>query len=78
MKNPNCRFYMLEPNINKISDSFEQKYNAEFFKTDYSLVYTEEDNIYESVKLQRGGKVCDEDFFSVLDKIKDQSLIFCA
>lgn len=78
MKNPNCRFYMLGPNINKISDGFEQKYNAEFFKTDYSLVYTEEDNIYKSVKLQRGGKVCDEDVFSVLDKIEDQSLIFCA
>ena len=78
MKNPNCRFYLLGPNIDNISDGFKQKYNAEFFKTDYSLVYTEEENIYESVTLQRGGKVCDEDVFSVLDKIEDQSLIFCA
>lgn len=78
MKNPNCRFYLLGPNIDRISDGFVQKYNAEFFKTNYSLVYTEEDNIHESVKLQRGGKVCDEDVFSVLDKIEDQSLIFCA
>lgn len=78
MKNPNCRFYLLGPNIDSISEGFIEKYNAVFFKTDYSLVYTEEENIHESVKLQRGGKVCDEDVFSVLDKIEDQSLIFCA
>lgn len=78
MKNPNCRFYLLGPNIDKVSDGFIQKYNAEFFKTDYSLVCTEEENIHKSVKLQRGGKVSDEDIFRVLDNTEDQSLIFCA
>lgn len=78
MKNPDCRFYLLGPNIDDISDGFVQKYNAVFFKTDYSLVYTEEENIHQSVKLQRGGKVCDEDVFAVLDNTVDQSLIFCA
>lgn len=38
LKRDNVKFYLLGPNIDKISDGFEEKYNAEFFKTDYSLV----------------------------------------
>lgn len=38
MKNPSCRFYLLGPNIDNISPGFLEKYNAVFYKTDYSLV----------------------------------------
>jgi superfamily II DNA/RNA helicase len=77
-KNPNCRFYLLGPNIDNVSTGFREKYNAVFFKTDYSLVYTETDNRYDSVKKKQGGKVADEDIFTVLDGTDDQSLIFCS
>ncbi len=78
MKNKDCRFYLLGPNIERISKGFEEKYNAEFFSTDYSLVYTEEQNLYESVKIKPGGKVCEENIFDVLDSLDEQSLVFCS
>lgn len=78
MKNPDCRFYLLGPNIDDVSSGFVEKYNAEFFKTDYTLVYTEEENKYDSVSIQRGGKVSESDVFSVLDQTTEQSLVFCA
>lgn len=77
-KNPNCRFYLLGPNIDNISPGFLEKYNAVFFKTDYSLVYTETEDRYDSVKKKQGGKVSNEDIFTVLDSADDQSLIFCS
>ncbi len=77
-KNPNCRFYLLGPNIDNISHGFLEKYNATFFKTYYSMVYTETENLYEDVKKKPGGKVSDEDVFSVLDSAEDQSLVFCS
>lgn len=77
-KNRDCRFYLLGPNIDNISPGFLEKYNAVFFKTDYSMVYTETENLYECVKKKPGGKVADEDIFSVLDNADDQSLVFCS
>ena len=78
MKNPSCRFYLLGPNIDNISPGFLEKYNAVFYKTDYSLVYTETENLYDTVKKKPGGKVSYEDIFAVLDATEDQSLIFCS
>ena len=78
MKNPNCRFYLLGPNIDNISSGFREKFDAVFLKTDYSMVYTETEDRYENVKKKRGGKVSDEDIFSVLDNAEDQSLVFCS
>lgn len=77
-KNPSCRFYLLGPNIDNISPGFLEKYDAVFYKTDYSLVYTETENLYDTVKKKQGGKVSFEDIFAVLDKTEDQSLIFCS
>ena len=77
-KNRDCRFYLLGPNIDNISPGFLEKYDAVFFKTDYSMVYTETENLYECVKKKPGGKVADEDIFSVLDNADDQSLVFCS
>lgn len=77
-KNPACRFYLLGPNIDSISPGFLEKYDAVFFKTDYSLVYTETQNLYDCVKKKQGGKVSEADVFSVLDNTEDQSLVFCS
>lgn len=78
MKKPSCRFYLLGPNIDNISPGFLEKYNAVFYKTDYSLVYTETEDLYDTVKKKPGGKVSYEDIFAVLDATEDQSLIFCS
>ncbi len=78
MENPNCRFYMLGPNIYAIPEGFTEKYNAVFYKTDFSMVITEVDNQYESVHKKRGGKVSEEDIFSVLDGLNEQTLIYCS
>ena len=61
---------MLGPNIDSIPDGFVEKYNAVFYKTAFSMVLTENDDKYEEVKTQRGGKVSEEDVFNILDSIK--------
>lgn len=78
MSNPNCKFYMLGPNIDAIPEGFVEKYNAVFYKTDFSMVITEVDNQYEPVHKKRGGKVSEEDVFSVLDGLNEQTLIYCS
>lgn len=78
MKNPDCRFYMLGPNIDSIPSGFVEKYNAIFYKTDFSMVLTETEDLYDSVQIKRGGKVNEEDLFSVLDTTNDQTLIYCS
>lgn len=78
MKNPDCRFYMLGPNIDSIPDGFVEKYNAVFYKTAFSMVLTESEDRYEEVKTQRGGKVSEKDVFDILDSINEQTLIYCA
>ena len=77
-KNPDCNFYLLGPNIDSISEGFIEKYNAVFYKTDYSLVYTKSVDKYSEVRKKRGGKVEQTDVFAVLDSLDDQSLIFCS
>lgn len=78
MKNPKCRFYMLGPNIDSIPDGFTDKYNAIFYKTDYSMVLTESQNLFNEVHKKKGGKVVEEDLFSILDSISEQTLIYCS
>lgn len=56
MKNPSCRFYLLGPNIDNISPGFLEKYNAVFYKTDYSLVYTETEDLYDTVKKSQAAR----------------------
>lgn len=75
LKYHQCKFYLLGPNIDKISDGFEKKYNAVFFHTDYSMVYTETENKFNEVKKT---KVDSEDLFKILDQLKEQTLVFCS
>lgn len=78
MKNPDCRFYMLGPNIDAISEGFIEEYNAVFYKTNFSMVLTEEENLYDTVHTKRGNKVSEEDIFKVLDSLEQQTLIYCS
>jgi len=77
-KNSKCQFYLLGPNIDGVSQGFTEKYNAIFYKTNYSMVLTESDDRYNCVKTRTGGKIINEDIFSVLDEMNDQTLIYCS
>ena len=50
LKKYNPKFYLLGPNIDGISDGFEDRYNALFYRSDYSLVDSKEINIYENIR----------------------------
>lgn len=78
MRNVDCKFYMLGPNIDFIPDGFKEKYNAEFYQTTFSMVLTEEDNRFDSVHTRRGGKVVEDDIFKTLDSLNEQTLIYCS
>lgn len=78
MSNPNCRFYMLGPNIDAIPNGFVEKYNAVFYKTEFSMVITETEDKYDSVRTKAGGKVSEEDLFNILDTLNEQTLIYCS
>lgn len=78
MKNKNCQFYLLGPNIDKVSEDFLAKYNAIFYQTNYSLVSTETVNKFENVTVRVGNKVEEEDLFKLLDEMDEQTLIFCS
>lgn len=78
MKNPDCRFYMLGPNVDSIPTGFVEKYNAVFYQTDFSMVIAESDDCYKEIHRKRGGKVEEEDLFAILDALKEQTLIYCS
>lgn len=78
MKNKSCRFYMLGPNIDSIPSGFVEKYDAVFYRTDYSLVITNELNKFDEVQNKKGGKVNEEDAFAILDELDNQAIIYCS
>jgi hypothetical protein len=45
------QFYLLGPNIDGISEGFEEKDNAIFYKTNYSLVENKTIDIYSKNKM---------------------------
>jgi len=77
MRNRACQFYLLGPTVNDVSPEFLKRYNAVFFKKDYSLVLTEEINCQKNVTTMQG-RVLEEDLFQVLDRMDDQTIIFCS
>ena len=78
MKNKQCQFYLLGPNIDSVSEDFLKKYNAVFYQTNYSLVSTDTINEFSNVAVRNGNKVEEGDLFKILDGMKEQTLIFCS
>ena len=77
----NVKFYLLGPSIDGISKGFAEKYNAVFYKTDYSLVeqYVE-DRSSDHFGI-RGKKKDNKEqaLFNLLLELKDeQTLIYCS
>lgn len=84
LKSFNPRFYLLGPNIDGISEGFTEKYNAEFYKTDFSLVGSKQVNIYENHIGEFGNRgkkkqVKENRLFELLYELKEeQTIIYCS
>lgn len=77
------QFYLLGPNIGGITPGFEERYNAEFYKTDFSMVTSRKidfSNRYDTTLSQK--KINNEkllDLFDLLDSLQnEQTIIYCA
>jgi len=69
------KFYLLGPNIDSITEGFANKYNAVFYKSEYSLV----DTAVISVPTDETEKDRKSKLFDLLDKQQDQqTLIYCS
>lgn len=79
-----CKFYLLGPNIDEISDGFIDKYNAIFYKTKFSLVDNRTIDIYSPNKelfdRPRKHKYFKEEklFELLIDLQEEQSIIYCS
>jgi hypothetical protein len=78
------KFYLLGPNIDEISWGFTEKYNAAFYKSDYSLVDSREIDLYKEydgnfgvrgLKKEYKEKVLFDLLFSLTD---EQNIIYCS
>jgi len=80
----NAKFYFLGPNIDGISEGFSERFNAEFYKTDYSLIENSVTDIYSLHKGKfdqpRKYKKYKEDvLFNLLDGLsEEQTIIYCS
>lgn len=81
---PATQFYLLGPNIDGISEGFEKKYNAIFYRTDYSLIENKTIDIYAEHKdkfsKSRKFKEYKENilFEKLLDLQDEQTIIYCS
>ncbi|WP_156420263.1 DEAD/DEAH box helicase [Rheinheimera sp. EpRS3] len=80
----NPKFYLLGPNIEGISEGFAEKYNAVFYKTNYSLVSCEEIDLYHDNKGKFGAqgekkKYKEKVLFELLHSLGGQnSIVYCS
>ena len=79
-----CRFYLLGPNIDGISEGFAEQYNAVFYRTDYSLVDTNIIDYYSKYrdsygKRGKGKEFKEQKLFELLYQLKnEQTIIYCS
>lgn len=92
IKKFNCKFYLLGPNIDGISDGFVEKYNAIFYVTKSSLVdtkvidyYTPNKDIFEKTTHHRkkgyteAVEFKEKTLFDLLiSKKNEQTIIYCS
>lgn len=83
LKTGNPQFYLLGPNIGGITPGFEERYKAEFYKTDFSMVANKKIDYSSRYDTSLSQKKLDNeklpDLFELLDSLKnDQTIIYCA
>jgi len=81
--NYNSNFYFLGPNIDGITTGFAEKYNAVFYKSDFSLVDCNIIDMTSKIDYSKTGKALEEEktthLCSLLDSLKnEQTLVYCA
>jgi len=72
-------FYFIGPNIDIIPDGFQERYNAFFYKTHYSLVNSEIEQVdinYQSTGVRSQAKEKEEKLFELLSVNSDQSIVY--
>ena len=79
----NPQFYLLGPNIGGITPGFEERYNAEFYKTDFSMVANKKIDYSFKYNTSLSQKKLDDkkrpDLFELLDFLRnEQTIIYCA
>lgn len=79
----NAHFYFLGPNIDGITEGFAQKYNAIFYKSDYSLVDCNVIDLSDGIDTNLNQKALDKTklpkLLSLLDSLEnDQTLVYCS
>lgn len=78
------QFYLLGPNIDKVSSGFMEYYNADFFRSNCSLVDCRINNIYEDYPGQIGMRGKKKEFTEkllfnlLLEHSTEQSIIYCS
>ena len=84
LKKFNPQFYLLWPNIKSISEWFSEKYNAVFYKTNYSLIDSKVIDIYSQHKdkfnkPKKFKEYKENILFELLYSLKDeQTIIYCS
>lgn len=81
--NFNARFYLLGPNIDNITPGFAEKYNAIFYKSDFSLVDCNVVDLSSDFAGNQSSRTIDKQklprLYSLLDELsKEQTLIYCS
>lgn len=83
LKKYDPQFYLLGPNIDSISKGFAKNFNAEFVKSDYSLVASKTIDYWKlyQAEFESTGKTARKEhrLFELLDKlIEEQTIIYCS
>ncbi len=81
LKRDNVKFYLLGPNIDGISPGFEDKYNAVFYKTDYSLVEQLVEERFSNEFGIKGQKKINKEnalFNLLFELIDEQTIVYCS
>lgn len=77
LKSYKLQFYLLGPNIDKISEGFTEKYNAVFYKSKYSLVDSKVVDAYTPIK--ESIKDRETRLFELLTSLsEEQTIIYCS
>lgn len=79
----NSNFYLLGPNIDRITDEFIQKYNAEFIKSQFSMVDCNVKELYSKINWNQSKNKIDQEkmkqLYPLLENLKnEQTLIYCS
>lgn len=83
VKSERTKFYLLGPNIDDITPGFKERYNAIFYRTDFSMVDCNIVDMSQQFDYSLSQRKLDEQklpkLFDLLDSLRDeQTLVYCS